>query len=153
MAHEPHLKRADAERTPAVSVEESPLRDDERPSAVARASNAVAVVEDDDVLREVICAVLRDVGLEPHTASSLRNARQLIDAVRPRAILLDLHLGEDDGTALLDEVAGEGVGVPIVVMSADVRTLRSTVRTRCVAVLEKPFELDRLVDTMLAAIA
>lgn len=136
-----------------MSVEDAGTREDGRPSAVARPSNAVAVLEDDVVLREVICAVLRDVGLEPHTASTILNARQLIGAVHPRAILLDVHLGEEDATALLDELAGEGVGVPVVVMSADVRRLRTTVRMRCVAVLEKPFELDRLVDTMLAAIA
>lgn len=131
---------------PAVRASALPTR------VVACTSNAIAVVEDDVVLRDVICAVLRDVGLVPHTASTLPNARKLIGVVHPCAVVLDLHLGQEDASSLLDEMAGEGVRVPVVVMSADVQRLRARPLMRCAAMVEKPFELDRLVDAILAAV-
>ncbi len=119
---------------------------------VACNSNAVAVVEDDAVLRDVICAVLREAGLEPHGASTLPNARKLIGIIHPCAIVLDLQLGQEDAAALLDEMDREGVHVSVVLMSADVRRLRATPHRRRAVLVEKPFELDRLVDAVLAAV-
>lgn len=129
---------------------------EERESAVptrvvACASNAVAVVEDDPVLRDAICEALRDAGLEPHGASSLPNARKIIGVIHPGAVVLDLGLGADDGGTLLTEMAREGVQVPTVLISANDDSLKKNA-PRATRTLRKPFELGNLVDVVLASI-
>lgn len=127
-------------------------RESATPTHVAACtSNAVAVIEDDPVLREAICGALRDAGLAPHGASSLQNARKIIGVVHPGAVVLDLGLGADDGGALLAEMAHEGVRVPTVLISADETSL-GRMAPRATRALRKPFDLDNLVAAVLASL-
>lgn len=118
----------------------------------ACASNAVAVVEDDIVLRGAICEALHDAGLQPYAAATLPNARKLLGVIHPCVLVLDLRLDGEDGRALLAEMRREGVDVPVIVISADVAMLRDQPSRRRTLMLEKPFDLDDLVDAVLAAV-
>jgi DNA-binding response OmpR family regulator len=132
------------------------IPDEARESAVptrvvACTSNAVAVIEDDPVLSHAICEALRDAGLAPHPASSLPNARKIMGLVHPGAVVLDVGLGREDGTALLAELAREGIRVPTVLISADDGSLRRHA-PHATKTLRKPFDLGNLVDAVLASI-
>ncbi len=142
------LETRDDEKSASKPREESGV-----PTRVcATASKAVAVIEDDVVLRTAICDALRDAGLEPHPASTLPNARKILGLIHPCAIVLDLRLEGGEGLPLVKEMAGEGVEVPIVIISADLGLLREHPPDPRMLVLRKPFELDHLVDAVLAAI-
>jgi CheY-like chemotaxis protein len=109
----------------------------------------IAVVDDDDDLRETICEALRDLGYQVAVCArdgldALASLREL--AAMPHVILLDLMMPRMDGwqfraAQLADEALRE---IPVVVMSAsrliDQRPIDASV------ILEKPLRLGTLVD-------
>ena len=73
-------------------------------------------------------------------AASLAEARALIEREQPDVILLDVHLGTDDGLDLLDEV--EALDLPVrVVLLSGTSEVGPELRARVAGVLGKPFEL------------
>jgi len=112
----------------------------------------IAVLEDDFVLREAICGILRDEGYETHAATTLPNARKILELVRPSAVILDLFLGDDDASAILDEMDARGMQIPAVIISAHPRLSAHAERPRC-TIMRKPFNLEHLVEELRAALA
>jgi DNA-binding NtrC family response regulator len=103
----------------------------------------VLVVEDEPSLR-MLCRV--NLELEGHTvreAGSLVEARRELERATPDVILLDIHVGADDGLELLDEVAALELPVRVVLLSGSA-AVSPELRARVDGVLGKPFELDRL---------
>jgi DNA-binding NtrC family response regulator len=103
----------------------------------------VLVVDDERSLR-LLCRV--NLELDGHVvreAATLAEARRELDEHPPDVLLLDLHVGAEDGLDLLDDVEAQELPLRIVLLSgtADVGP---QVRARVEAVLGKPFELDRL---------
>jgi signal transduction histidine kinase/CheY-like chemotaxis protein len=80
----------------------------------------VLVVEDDATALTIYDKYLKGSGFDMIPARSLREARQAMSAVRPRAILLDILLeGEDTWKFLADLKVGDDTrDIPVVVLSA-----------------------------------
>jgi DNA-binding response OmpR family regulator len=103
----------------------------------------VLVVDDERSLR-MLCRV--NLELEGHTvreAGSLAEARRELERATPDVILLDIHVGADDGLDLLDEVAALELPVRVVLLSGS-SGVSSELRARVDGVLGKPFELEGL---------
>ncbi|HMN21691.1 MAG TPA: response regulator transcription factor [Ottowia sp.] len=64
----------------------------------------ILLVEDDVTLSEAVCAYLRAKSFVVDAAPSLAAARAALAAAQYAAVLLDLHLGDGDGLALLPEL-------------------------------------------------
>jgi len=103
----------------------------------------VLVVDDERSLR-LLCRVNLELdGHVVHEAATLAEARELIEQESPDVILLDLHVGSEDGLELLDEV--EALDLPIrVVLLSGTSEVSAELRSRVAGVLGKPFELGRL---------
>ena len=103
----------------------------------------VLVVDDERSLR-LLCRVNLELdGHVVHEAETLAEARELIEQEPPDVILLDLHVGSEDGLDLLDEV--EALDLPIrVVLLSGTSDVSPELRSRVSGVLGKPFELGRL---------
>jgi len=103
----------------------------------------VLVVDDERSLR-LLCRVNLELdGHVVHEAATLAEARDLIEQESPDVILLDLHVGSEDGLELLDEV--EALDLPVrVVLLSGTSEVSPELRTRVAGVLGKPFELGRL---------
>ena len=103
----------------------------------------VLVVDDERSLR-LLCRV--NLELEGHRvleAANLAEARALIEQEAPDVILLDVHLGNDDGLDLLDEL--EALDVPSrVVLLSGTSEIGPELRARVSGVIGKPFDLQRL---------
>jgi CheY-like chemotaxis protein len=109
----------------------------------------IAVVDDDDDLRETICEAIRDLGYEVAVcardgADALESLRQL--PAMPHVILLDLMMPRMDGwqfraAQLADDVLR---GIPVVVMTASRNLAERPIDAA--AFLEKPLRLGTLVD-------
>ena len=101
------------------------------------------VVDDERALR-LLCRV--NLELEGHRvreAATLAEARAELEAATPDVILLDVHVGPDDGLALLDEI--EALDLPTrVVLLSGTSTVGPELQQRVDDVLGKPFELGRL---------
>jgi CheY-like chemotaxis protein len=108
----------------------------------------VLVVDDDSELRRVLALALADEGYDVRAAPDGWAALELLEAWRPRVILLDLMMPGMDGWAfrarqLATPVAAE---VPVIVLSAD-RDVRVEA-LRPAAFLPKPFNLQALLDAV-----
>ena len=103
----------------------------------------VLVVDDEQSLR-LLCRV--NLELDGHIvdeAGTLAEARRLIEQEPPDVILLDVHLGLEDGLELLDEVEALDLPVRVVLLSGS-SEVGPELRSRVAGVLGKPFELPKL---------
>jgi DNA-binding NtrC family response regulator len=103
----------------------------------------VLVVDDESSLR-LLCRV--NLELEGHAvreASTLAEARAELDRAVPDVVLLDLHIGIDDGLELLDHIEALELPTRVVLLSGSAE-IKQELRNRVDSVLGKPFSLGRL---------
>ena len=113
----------------------------------------VLVVEDDPSISDMLLALLEAEGYRAELAGDGGRALDLVDARRPDLITLDLSLPRVDGIEVLDRLSVNGAAdLPIVVVSAYTERLAERHRRRAAAVVPKPFEIDRLLESISAAL-
>jgi DNA-binding response OmpR family regulator len=107
----------------------------------------VLIVEDDDVIAQGMARHLQAAGFDPLGVSKGEQGLARLRYERPDVCVLDLMLPGVDGWALIETARGEGIGTPIVVVSA-----RGTEHDRVHALdigaddyLVKPFSMKELV--------
>ena len=110
-------------------------------------SQTVLVVDDAPAIR-LLCRV--NLELDGHSvceAGTLGAAREALDASDVSLVLLDVHVGAEDGLAFLDELRRDHPRLPVAMLtgSADVDRVQEHGPD---AVLGKPFELDHLRDVV-----
>jgi DNA-binding response OmpR family regulator len=103
----------------------------------------VLVVDDESSLR-LLCRVNLELeGYHVREAGSLAAARAEIEREPPDLVLLDVHVGADDGLELLDTI--EALELPVrVVLLSGTSEVGPALRARVDGVLGKPFELESL---------
>lgn len=108
----------------------------------------VLVVDDEPSLR-LLCRInLEFEGYTIREAGTLTQAREELERTVPDVVLLDLHVGNDDGLELLDVI--EALDLPTrVVLLSGTSEVRPELRERVDAVVGKPFDLK----TLAAAVA
>lgn len=113
--------------------------------AQGRGSNRILVVDDQDMLREMLCDFLRDKGFEIFEA---RNGKECVDSTIANkfdAIFMDVRMPEMDGLEALKSLREQGVDAPVFLMSGfgDVASIEDAVKQGAQNFLPKPFKLDR----------
>ncbi|MES1210082.1 MAG: response regulator [Pseudomonadota bacterium] len=113
-----------------------------------RGSNVILVIEDDARIAGLVAQVLREAGHTPVLVRDVDAARAWRDrAPFPGAVLSDLMVaGSSDPALLSRELAAIFPGVPVALMTGVPRNRRATLGVAHDRILEKPFELDALVD-------
>jgi DNA-binding NtrC family response regulator len=105
----------------------------------------VLVVDDDDSLR-MLCRINLELdGYRVLEAASIADARAALAAGPVDAILLDLHVGHEDGRQLL---TGLGEPRPRVALFTGSETINPELRELADAVLSKPLGIERLSETV-----
>lgn len=119
----------------------------------------VVVVEDDRAIRDVLIALLQSEGYAVEAIGDGHSAAQRIQRINdtsgPVAVItLDLTLPGKDGASVLKELKDNPHTrqVPVVVVSANARLLSAETRPLAAAVIRKPFDIMRLLDTVSALI-
>jgi CheY-like chemotaxis protein len=105
------------------------------------------VVEDNDVLREGMAAMLDDAGWVVVEADSLDRARALLGVVRPNVLLLDYDLHGEYASVLLDELAHARRMTPTVLVSACPLAFDAA-RAYGLELLTKPFPIEGLMGKL-----
>ncbi len=114
----------------------------------------VLVIEDDANSREVIRALLGELGYEVRTAANGADGLHSLHAWRPDVILLDLFMPDMDGWEFRREQEGMGelATIPVVLLSA-AADLRAHGRAlEAAAVVEKPVDIRSLARTVEAVV-
>lgn len=116
------------------------------------ANRRVAIIDDSAEVRQLIEDLLREVG--PYEAEGFDGSGTTLDDIEqmdPAAVILEIHLQEDDrGWHLLQALRKEGsmAGVPVIICTADTAQLRDRrdelATLPGIFVLEKPFTLESL---------
>jgi DNA-binding response OmpR family regulator len=107
----------------------------------------VLVVDDDPSIR-LLCRVNLELdGCTVLEAERLDEARELLNQAPVDVVLLDVHIGRDDGRDLLRELRETSPGTPVALLtgSSDRGTLEPE---RADAMIPKPFRLEQLVSTV-----
>lgn len=111
-------------------------------------TSRVLVVDDDDLVREVVVAVLRGTG---HEVESARNGAEAIEVVAASApfhlVLLDVQMPVMDGWNTIQELRARGCTTPVVMMSGHA-TEEDALRHGAEALLSKPFDHGRLMEAV-----
>jgi CheY-like chemotaxis protein len=110
----------------------------------------VLVVDDDTILRTVLCELLADEGYEVRPANNGRNALALLDGWTPDVIVLDPMMPGMDGWAFRSaQLERRAVAhIPVIVLSATRDPRADAEDLRAQVVFPKPFELPRLLDSV-----
>jgi DNA-binding NtrC family response regulator len=110
-------------------------------------AKTILVVDDDPSIR-LLCRVNLELdGYRILEAGTLEEARIQLDRAEVDALLLDLHVGAEDGGALLRELHDRESGVRVALLTGTVDI--DTVDARLAdAVLPKPFTLEALAGTV-----
>lgn len=115
----------------------------------------VLVAEDDDAVRTLICSILSEAGYNVYEASDGLEATDSLKKRRYDALLTDYHMPKMDGLELLDLAQAMWPDLPVIVATSD-----SLLKGRAAhgllepayAILDKPFDRSRLLNTIRDAI-
>ena len=115
-------------------------------------SATVLVVEDEVDLLFTIALSLELNGYRVVKAASGEEALEMVEQVRPDAVVLDIRLPGIDGWEVLNRLqeAGRFPAMPVVLLSAqvDAATAARAVEIGCHAHLAKPFSTAELRDVL-----
>jgi two-component system OmpR family response regulator len=78
----------------------------------------ILLVEDDDELAQAVCSYLQAKHFVVDVADGLAQARAALAAVQYAAVLLDLHLSDGEGLALLPNVRAQAERPIVIVLTA-----------------------------------
>jgi two-component system, cell cycle response regulator DivK len=108
----------------------------------------ILVVEDNQPNRELLCDWLETKGFEVRPAENLEQAFAVLNAHSPRAVLLDVQLGREDGLTLAAWVRQHpdlrNIPVIAVTARATVTDHERVIRAGCSACISKPIDFKQL---------
>jgi DNA-binding response OmpR family regulator len=118
-----------------------------RAVGVGARARTVLIVDDEPSIR-LLCRVNLEIeGYRVLEASGVGEARALLRDDSVDILLVDLHLDDGDGRQVVDELRASGARVPVALLTGTV-DLSAEDRLAVDAVLEKPFRLEQLLETV-----
>lgn len=111
----------------------------------------ILIVEDDELVRVSLADRLRLEGFAVSTAVTVDGARrELAKAPRPDLVITDIRLPDGSGAEVFEQCHVDFPGVPVIIMTGfgSVADAVRLVKAGALDYLEKPFNLDELVDTV-----
>ena len=110
----------------------------------------VFIVDDDASFRDSLESLLRSVG---QPSASYPSARAFLEAARPdlpACLVLDVRLPEQSGLELQRELAEQGVGLPVIVVTGhgDIPMSVAAMKAGAIDFLTKPFRDQDLLDAI-----
>lgn len=118
------------------------------------ANNSILVVDDEAPIRKLLRVGLGTEGYSMSEASSGRFAIQALAQAKPDLIVLDLGLPDISGLDLLRRWRGEGIGLPIIILSSrtDEAGIVEALELGADDYVTKPFGMNELVARIRVAL-
>ena len=122
-------------------------------------ATSVLVVDDSDFTREIIVAMLRDIGFQKiFQAGDGTDALRQLDAANPGLIICDVNMKPMDGLAFLDELRRHpwvpAAAIPVIFMTVHTETaiMQHATNLGVEAYLVKPVKRSQLETVALAVL-
>jgi two-component system response regulator FixJ len=115
----------------------------------------VHIVDDDEAVRDSLSILLETHGIDVKTYDSCNSFLLARPAAANSCLVLDLHLPTMSGLDLLDQYPPKQLGMPVILISGrmDPQSKARALAAGAVAVVEKPFDGQRLLAAIGQAIA
>jgi FixJ family two-component response regulator len=115
----------------------------------------VFVVDDDQQMRDSLCALLDILDLQRMAFSTPSSFHRFYRPEMPGCLLLEIRMPRQTGIELYELLLQEGKRLPVIFMTAhaDVSTAVAAMKTGAMEFLEKPFDRVTLVDRVRKAVA
>ena len=116
---------------------------------------SVLIVEDDTPIRDILRISLTDEGYEVLAAANGEQALRFLQDFTPELIVLDMMMPIMDGAAFreLQRQLGLAPDARLIVLSASRTARPQAAALGAQFIIEKPFELDELLDAVQQALA
>src|SRR5271168_4357433 len=111
----------------------------------------ILVVDDEEAIREIVCAILAAAGYHWKQASSGMEALALLNSGEEFELMLsDLMMADLDGIGLLERTKEKFPDMPVVMVTAvhDISVALAAVRNGAFDYLLKPFEREQLLNAV-----
>ena len=106
------------------------------------------MIVDDDASLRLLCRVNLELdGYNVVEAQSVATAEDAAAAGQVDLFLLDVHIGADDGVALMRSLRSREHGAPVVLFTGSATLDRATI-AEADGIVPKPFTLDELLDVV-----
>lgn len=106
------------------------------------------LIVDDDASIRLLCRVNLELeGYNVLEAESVADAEDAVAAGEVDLFLLDVHVGADDGLALMQSLRARDHGAPIVIFTGSAM-FDAQLMAEADAIVPKPFRLNQLLDTV-----
>src|SRR5437870_8876612 len=115
----------------------------------------ILVVDDEEAIREIVCAILAAAGYSWKQASSGLEALALLNSGEKSELMLsDLMMADLDGIGLLERTKEKFPDMPVVMVTAvhDISVALAAIRNGAYDYLLKPFEREQLMATVRRAL-
>jgi DNA-binding NtrC family response regulator len=114
----------------------------------------VLIVDDELLIRDLLYDFFTSRDLEITTCNDTHDALQLLeDSAAFDVVLTDIRMEGEDGLSLVDKIRDVRPGIPVIIMTGypSVETAVEALRRRVFDYVIKPFNINRLYNTIIAA--
>ena len=112
----------------------------------------VFVVDDDELARSSVCALIQSIGLKAESYPSAEDFLSNYSEDRQGCLVTDLRMSGMSGVDLQEQLIQRKIFLPVIVLTAYARTPTTVrlVKAGAVSVLDKPYADDDLLDAIRA---
>ncbi len=109
-------------------------------------NQSVLIVDDEPDIRELLDITLSRMGLVTHSAATLKEAREMVERVKPDLCLTDMRLPDGNGISLVEHIQQEFPHIPVAMITAhgSVETAILALKAGAFDFISKPIALDNL---------
>lgn len=119
-------------------------------------SSTVYVVDDDDSVRQSLCALIESTILSQ--THSYREGKTFLKDIQsnqvasPSCVVLDMRIPGPSGVDILSQLSKLQIQIPVILISGDLNSISFEPDDQLIAVLEKPFSATVLLDAIKSAL-
>ncbi len=119
-------------------------------SGIVPGDGIVHIVDDDEPVRDSLKALLEAFAFEVRDFASCQDFLDRFDGNPHGCLVLDLHMPVMSGLEFMERHGGDLHGMPVIMVSGrgDPATFSRAKDAGVIAVLEKPFDEDMLIETL-----
>lgn len=117
---------------------------------MTRKLNRILAVDDEKFIRQLLADFLSFQGYAVQTAASGEQALEIIAAMKPQLVIMDIKMPGLNGLDVLRKIKATHKDVGVIMLSAfgDSATIQAAHRQGADFYLQKPVNLDRLQDML-----